>query len=102
MKATQTTFAQNEELSPTSSNLFTADIIHKVKNFQGDRDEPMACDLAWNKETKSQQGKLKEKGVAVPAAILWSAWPRCIESRRYPSCRSWAMGARRNPIHRIR
>ena len=26
--------------------------------------------------------------VAVSAAMLWSSWSRCIESHRYPSCRS--------------
>ena len=32
-------------------------------------------------------GMLKDRGIAVSAARLWSVWPRCIESRRYPNCR---------------
>ena len=42
----------------------------------------------WARLRGRDRRGLKDKDFAVSAAMLWSASSRCIESHRYPSCRS--------------
>ena len=42
----------------------------------------------WSRLRGRVRRELKDKDFAVSAAMLWSASSRCIESHRYPSCRS--------------
>ena len=42
----------------------------------------------WSRLRGRVRMEFKDKDFAVSAAMLWSASSRCIESHRYPSCRS--------------